>query len=127
MTGAGRTASVVLVRDGVVLGQLPPVELALPWWPEAHDVVAAARERFDLDVTVLRLLHAPGDRSSGGHVTYLAETKDAPGVALEPYGGDPLADEPLRQPWARPGGPEALLAWADDELARHGIRRTGRA
>jgi hypothetical protein len=122
----GRTATVVLVRDGVVLGGLPPVELSMPWWPENQDVVAAVRERFGLDVTVLRLLDAPSDRLFGGHVTYLAETGTSPGIALEPWAGDPLADEPLRQDWARPGGPAVLLGWAEDELGRHGIRLMGR-
>nr|WP_231134106.1 phosphotransferase [Motilibacter deserti] len=34
---------------------------------------------------------------------------------------------PLRQPWARPGGPEADLAWALDVLAAHGTPPTGPA
>jgi hypothetical protein len=38
-----------------------------------------------------------------------------------------LADQPLRQSWARPGGPQALLAWADQRLARAGRGRTGPA
>ncbi len=115
----------VLVRDGAVLGCLPPVHLEMPWWPESHDVVAAVRERFGLEVTLLRLLDAPSGRLSGGHVTYLAETGSAPAVPLEPYDGDPLRDEPLRQAWARPGGPAALLGWAEERLAAHGIRLTG--
>ena len=44
--GSGRTARLVLVADGTVLGVLPPLQIALPWWPGAHDVVAAARSRF---------------------------------------------------------------------------------
>lgn len=123
---AGRTASLVLVQNGSVVGCLPPVELSMPWWPESHDVVAAVRDRFGIDVTVLRLLDAPSDRLWGGHVTYLAETDSPPIIALEPYAGDPLADHPLRQVWARPGGPGALLAWAEEELVGRGIRLTGR-
>ena len=122
----GRTASLVLVQNGAVLGCLPPVELSMPWWPESHDVVAAVRGRFGIDVTVLRLLQAPSDRLWGGHVTYLAETDSPPTISLDPYAGDPLADHPLRQVWARPGGPGALLAWAEEELADRGTRLTGR-
>jgi Phosphotransferase enzyme family len=122
----GRSATLVLVHEGAVLGCLPPVDLAMPWWPESHDVVAAARERFGIEVTVLRLVRAPSDRLSGGHVAYLAEVDAVPPTALEPFEGDPLADEPLRQEWARPGGPAALLGWAHQRLEEHGIRAAGR-
>src|SRR5690606_27524640 len=54
-----RTVTLVLVDGaGKLLGALPPVEVELPWWQSASDVVAAARDRFGLDVTVLRLLRA---------------------------------------------------------------------
>ena len=127
MGESGRTATVVLVHHGAVIGSLPPVSLSMPWWPEAHDVVAAVRERYGIDVTVLRLVDAPADRLSGGHVAYLAETDQRPTTPLTGWTGDPLADEPLRQEWARPGGPAALVRWADEQLADHGIRRTGPA
>jgi hypothetical protein len=123
----GRSATVVLVQDAQVLGALPPVQLELPWWPEVHEVVAAVREHYGIDVTVLRLLRAVSDRISGGAVTYLAETDSRPDVPLDPFAGDPLPDEPLRQLWARPGGPAQLLGWADDRLAVHDLPRTGRA
>ena len=99
----------------------------MPWWPESHDVVAAVRDRFGIDVTVLRLLHAPSDRLWGGHVTYLAETDSPPTIALEPYAGDPLADHPLRQVWARPGGPGALsgLGRGAARRPRHPVDRAG--
>jgi hypothetical protein len=118
---------VVLVRDGAVLGALPPVPLSVPWWPEVQDLVAAVRERFGLRVTVLRLLRSPSDRLWGGAVVYLAETDELPDEPLTPWRGDPLADEPLRQDWARPGGPATLLRWADERLAERGIHLTGRA
>lgn len=127
MSEDGRTATVVLVSGGTVLGALPPVSLAMPWWPEAADVVAAVRERHGIEVTLLRLLSAPADRQWGGAVAYLAETEDPPPVPLAPWPGDPLAEEPLRQQWARPGGPAALLHWAQERLDEHGIRRTGAA
>lgn len=116
----------VLVRDRVVLGALPPVSTPVAWWPEMQDLVAAVREEFGIDVTVLRLLRAPSDRLWGGHVTYLAETEDRPEVTLAPWPGDPLAEEPLRQEWAHPGGPATLLRWADERLAERGIHLTGR-
>ena len=65
----------VLVHEGTVVGALPPLELTMPWWPEAGDVAAAAREHFGVEVVLLRLLEARSDRPFGGAVTYLAETE----------------------------------------------------
>jgi hypothetical protein len=124
---AGRQASVVLVHQGRVLGVLAPVALEMPWWPEADDLVTAVRERDGVEITVLRLLHTVSDRIAGGAVTYLAETDRPPRAQLGVWRGDPLADQPLRQAWAHPGGPAALLDWADDRLAAAGLDRTGRA
>ena len=120
-------ASVVLIHRGEILGLLPPVSLELPWWPEVHDLVTAVRERDGIEITVLRLLHATSDRIAGGEVSYLAEADRAPQRALEAVVGDPLAEEPLRQSWARPGGPAELLAWAEDRLIDRGSPRSGPA
>jgi hypothetical protein len=124
----GRRATVVLTDGERVLGVLPPVPLSMPWWPEAADVVAAVRQQHGVDITVLRLVDAPRDRQWGGAVTYLAETEQRPPRSLEPWSGDdPLAEHPLRQEWARPGGPARLLGWAEGRLAEHGIHLTGPA
>jgi Phosphotransferase enzyme family len=93
---------------------LPPYAVELPWWQEVWDVVAGARAAHGIDVVVLRLLDADRPEPPGGAVTYLAE-----------YDGPPPADlrvpadrtewtkpNPLRMPWASPGGPAASLAWA---------------
>ncbi len=120
----------VLVHRGAVIGRLPPVPLEMPWWPEVHDLVAAVRERDGIDITVLRLLEATSDRVAGGKVIYLAETDSAPAAlaaALSVWPGEPLADHPLRQPWARPGGAAELLNWAEERLSDRGLMRTGAA
>lgn len=117
----------MLVHDGTVVGALPPLQLEMPWWPESHDVVAAAREHFGVDVVVLRLLETRSDHPFGGAVTYLAETDRLPSIHLDTWPNDVLADQPLRAPWARPGGPAALLRWADEQLGTRGIERTGPA
>lgn len=69
-----RIATLVLVTpDGAVVGSLPGIPVATPWWQDAEPVVCAARERHGIDITVLRMLASARDRPHGGAVTYLAE------------------------------------------------------
>ncbi|MDQ6875996.1 MAG: aminoglycoside phosphotransferase family protein [Actinomycetota bacterium] len=130
MDAPGRTVTLVLcTTGGRLLGALPPLAVARPWWPEAGDVVAAARETFGVEVTVLRLLtERPPPPEQGGAVSYLAQVREPPDRPLQPWDGDdPTTDAPRRLPWARPGGPDADLAWADAVLADRGSPRTGPA
>jgi hypothetical protein len=121
-----RIATLVLVTgDGQLVGSLPPIPIATPWWPDAEPVVRAARELHGVDVTVLRLLEAELDSARGGAVTYLCEVA-GPVPNAQPWAGR-LDDHPLRRPWARPGGPAADLAWADRVLADRGLQRIGAA
>lgn len=124
MMDQGRSVCLVLCAGERVLGALPPFRVEVPWWPEVADVVATARRLFDLEVTVLRLIGWPADSRAGGQVSYLAEVAGVATVPLSPWAGDPLADHPLRQAWARPGGPSELLAWAEDRLSRQGVAVT---
>jgi Ser/Thr protein kinase RdoA (MazF antagonist) len=120
-----RVATLVLITPGgEVVGSLPPVAVETPWWQEVEPVVRAVRRRDRIDVTVLRLIDAELTRPPGGAVTYLAEI-DRP-LPAQPWHGV-LDDHPLRQGWARPGGPAADLAWADGALARLGTERVGPA
>lgn len=123
----GRRVTLVLcTREGIVLGALPPYDVASPWWQDVREVVAAARIAYGVEVTVLRLLNAEADRpSGGGPVVYLAQVSESPALRLARWLGDPLAPEPLRQRWARPGGPDADLGWADGVLDERGTPRTG--
>jgi hypothetical protein len=125
---ATRSVTLVLCTPaGELLGALPPYDVPAPWWQEVVGVVAGARSAYGVDVTVLRLLATRDPFGEGGPVTYLAEVA-APVPAAQPWDGpDPLADQPLRLPYARPGGPDADLAWADEVLAGCGSRRTGPA
>lgn len=120
-------------RHGV-LGVLEPFRADTPVWQDVADVVAGARARFGLDVTVLRLLRARSERPPfGGEVVYLAEVDDAPPArhpVLRPLTSaeltvDPLAPAPGRAAYAHPGGPAAELAWACDRLAAAGRPPTG--
>jgi Phosphotransferase enzyme family len=119
-----RFAEIVLVTpDGNVCGALPPVETATPWWQDGAPVLKAVKDKFGLDIVLLRLLEAELHEPAGGRVTYLAEI--AKPVKALPWRGA-LDDHPLRLPYARPGGPKAELCWALAELARLGIAVTGK-
>jgi hypothetical protein len=113
-----RWAELVLVTPrGVLLGKLAPVLVNVPWWPEVACVVRAVREQHGVDVIVLRLLQAELGAPPGGRVTYLAEV-------ARPVQCDPcelaLDEHPLRNPYARPGGPGRDLDWATGILATRG-------
>jgi hypothetical protein len=119
---------VLCTPNGDVLGALPPYDVALPYWQETADVIAGAKALYGADVTVLRLLHVEREQTrDGGPVTYLAQVDEPPVLELAPWSGDPNADEPLRQQWARPGGPQADLSWAEWVLADRGSPLTAPA
>ena len=112
-----RTVTLVLLNlNGELLGALTPFEVDLPWWQEASDVVQAFQERHGLAVDVLRLLESERPRPHGGAVTYLAQTRTPVDLQLNPVDPGIVTlidrDEPLRAPYARPGGPADSLAWA---------------
>ncbi len=114
--------------NGGFLGVLPPIAVATPWWQDIAPVVHAVRERYGIDVVVLRLLSGELAQPPGGSVTYLAEV--AAPVASEWLSSEPwtaLDEHPLRHSFARPGGPAADLAWAQSVLERHGLRTTAAA
>ena len=120
MIPPGRTAQLVLVRpNGAVVGTLPAVPVATPWWQDVEPVVSAVRDCYGIDVTILRLLEAELDRPHGGRVTYLAEV--ARPVAAEPWAGT-LEEDPRRHAFARPGGTAADLAWAYAIMEKRGVR-----
>ena len=118
-----RTAEIVLVSSGGrLLGCLPPVPVATPWWQDIEPVVDSVRERYGITPVILRLLGAERASPPGGRVTYLAETNAA--VLTSPWNGS-LADDPFRQVFAKPGGPAADLAWARSIVDAQGLALTG--
>ncbi|MEH1097811.1 aminoglycoside phosphotransferase family protein [Micromonospora sp. CPCC 205561] len=115
-----RTVTLVLVdAGGAPLGALPPFDVPSPWWQEVGPVVAEARRRYGVDVAVLRLLTGDAPQPMGGAVTYLAQVDARPATPLVPAKLDLPAD-PLRAPYAEPGGPARSLAWATAQLRRLG-------
>jgi phosphotransferase family enzyme len=123
---------IIVTQDGEVLGRLDPFPVDTPWWQDVEPVVARARTQFGLDVTILRLLDTELPSAHGGAVTYLAEAAQATTLAvsgaldLRAWHGA-LTEDPRRQPYARPAGPAADLAWADAVLAGLDRARTAPA
>lgn len=123
-----RSVRLVLVTSaGDVLGALPPFPVDTPWWQDMVPVIRGARERFRLEVVVLRLLEASRPKPPGGMVTYLTQVDDIPpDLVLRPW-STVLGPHQLRQPWAEIGGPKSDLAWADAVLRDRGIEEVGPA
>lgn len=120
-----RVVTLVLCRgDGTVVGALEPFEAAMPYWQNARELTAVARARYGIDATILRLLQA-GPSPSAGPVTYLAQFDGPTPAAVSTWAGDPNAPEPLRLPYAQPGGPRADLDWAREALGARGITMSG--
>lgn len=103
---------------GRPLGLLPlPGATPSPWWQEVGEVVDLARDTCGIDVTVLRLL-AVASPFPGGAVTYVAEYSGPPPAGLDRADPEWTRPDPVRMPWANPGGPAAALAWARQALDR---------
>jgi hypothetical protein len=115
-----REVRLVLVdRSGALRGALPWLRVSTPWWQDIAPVVRAAHDAHGVELTVLRLLSVDTRTPQLARVTYLAQTEQRPAVAATWEGT--LDEHPLRLAYAKPGGPEADLAWADAVLAEHGL------
>ena len=119
---------VLCTPTGEVLGSLPRFQAEPPWWQDAAGLVSRVHEQYGITVTILRLLDAARPAPPGGEVTYLAEVAERPdglpGLASWPGALEP---DPLRLPYAEPGGPARDLVWAEEVLATLGISRQGAA
>lgn len=110
--------------DGTPLGVTAP--LTIPrggWWSNARVLVDAARSAWGITPTILRIV-STGTRAGVERQLYAAEVTTPPAIALAPVDDSVFADEPLRMPWARPGGPSAHLEWAASTLAEIGMPLT---
>lgn len=122
MTPPPRWARLILATpDGAVCGALPALAVATPWWQDVAPVVEAVRAAHGIEITVLRILDVAANAKSV-QITYLAEIPQA--VPAEPWDGV-LDEQPLRNAYARNGGPAADLAWAKSILAERGLTLTG--
>jgi Phosphotransferase enzyme family len=114
--------------DGVVLGELPSFDVALPWFQEVESLVTAVRLQFGIDVVVLRVLRHGPQAPVGGPVRYLAElVSGTTPNALRAC--DPSSDDRdvRRLSYAKPGGWRLDLEWADEVLRSTGHPRLGPA
>lgn len=111
---------------GAVVGALPPFEVDSPWWADIEPVAPKLDALLGVPAAVLRIVSVVGGQSPrGGEVTYLVEAATLPDVPLEPVPDTGLLrPEPFRAAWAEPGGPRAILDWADAALATCGRPRT---
>jgi hypothetical protein len=118
-----RKVTLVLVdASGTVLGELPPFDVERPFWPETEDVVAGARDRYGVDVVILRILTTEKPEPHGGAVTYLAQTEQRP-PDLTPSAVT-LTPEPRRPLYAEINGPAKTLEWAEKALDRPILAKT---
>jgi hypothetical protein len=108
-----RAVTLVVVDEEELLGSIGPFDVETPWWQDTEPIA----RRFP-DLAVLRLIdvRAPEGATSGGSVRYLAEhVGGSPGRLSVEYGPVPrdlaLGEDPMRMPWARPGGPSRDLEW----------------
>ncbi|WP_433264408.1 phosphotransferase [Actinosynnema sp. CS-041913] len=98
--------------DGQYVGSVPPFVVDSPWWNDVEPVTAHLDSTLGVTTSVLRLVSATGSGMRDGTVTYQVEASDVP-TGLSAVDTYEFPDTPLRMPWARPGGPAALVAWAD--------------
>ncbi|AXX33407.1 phosphotransferase [Actinosynnema pretiosum subsp. pretiosum] len=117
-----REVVVLVEHAGLHLGSLSFEVPSSPWWNDVEPVTAHLDAVLGVTSAVLRLVSvAGGGRTRDGRVTYLVEVDRVPTRGLLLRSPDPeLPEDPLRLPWACPGGPRALLDWADGLVTRTG-------
>jgi hypothetical protein len=124
----GRSVALVVTSGGRLLGAMEPFEVETPWWMDVEPIV----ERVP-GIAVLRMLEAEpaSGHVMGGRLTYLVEPIDGSAAGLGRLGplhdwAGTLTEDPLRMPWAKPGGPAADLEWAMEQVSASGPPRQHR-
>ncbi|MEU4741249.1 phosphotransferase [Actinosynnema sp. NPDC023658] len=107
-----REIRALVTVGGRYAGAAEPFTVDSPWWSDVEPVTAHLDRVLGVTTSVLRLVTATGEGASGGVVTYQVEADRVPGRGLSRAEGRSFPDHPLRLPWARPGGPAALVEWA---------------
>ena len=118
-----RLASTVLVdADEEFLGKLAPIRLSTPWFQEVAELVQTVKQQHNIDITILRLLEVDDSHLPEIEVSYLAEVDPGMVTSIEllPWEGN-LDEHPLRLPYAKSGGPDIDLTWANEVLVKAGF------
>jgi len=120
-----REVIALVTVDGEYVGALGPFTVESRWWTQVEDVTEHLDEVLGVPTSVLRLVEGVGGGfTRGGTATYQVEAHGTPNrtaLVAEPVHTFP--DTPLRLPWAKPGGPAELIAWAERHVTRTGEAR----
>ncbi|MFC6094677.1 phosphotransferase [Saccharothrix lopnurensis] len=115
-----REIRALITVGGRYVGAAEPFTVDSPWWNDVAPVTAHLDRVLGVTTAVLRLVATTTPAMRDGVVTYQVEADREP-AGLDRGAEHEFPDHPLRLPWARPGGPAELVAWA----SRH-VRPTGR-
>ncbi|SER89404.1 Phosphotransferase enzyme family protein [Lentzea albida] len=116
-----RSVVALVSTPGGFTGRTGVIPVGTPDWNHVEPVNTALRALLDVETSVLRLLSTEGGKVPfGGVVTYHVEAHDEPDHDLLEPAEAPAPDAEHRLPWARPGGPSELVAWADSVITRTG-------
>jgi hypothetical protein len=117
----GRSIIALVSAPSGFAGRTKPVQVGTPQWHDTEPVNQALERVLGVPTSVLRLVSAKSWETNWlGEVTYHVEAHGEPNRARLFPAGEPEADAPRRLPWARPGGPAELVAWADAAIDRTG-------
>lgn len=106
---------------GEYVGTVGPFTVESRFWAEVDGVTEHLDQVLGVPTSVLRLVEAVGDYTSLGTATYQVEAYGTPNpAALVAEPAHSFPDTPLRLPWAKPGGPAELVAWAEGHVTRVG-------
>ncbi|MFI9817428.1 phosphotransferase [Saccharothrix variisporea] len=113
-----RTVIALVTASGRHVHTVPEFTVDSPWWNDVEPVTAHLDRVLGVPTHVLRLVTATGTGMRGGTVTYEVEAAGSSTVdtiaAVDAVAAAP--GDALRLPWARPGGPSALVEWAEGHV-----------
>jgi hypothetical protein len=131
--GESRRIEALVSVAGRYAGTLPVFEVDGPWWPSVENVTTRLDELLGGHCAVVRLAAVSDPVTGrGGTVRYHVEAESMPpNGALDrtPLDSwpDVIRSHPMRAPWAEPGGPRELVAWAAATATAAGLPATGAA
>lgn len=107
-----REIRALVTVGGKYVGAAEPFTVESPWWSDVEPVTGHLDRALGVTTSVLRLVGTTTRGARDGVVTYQVEADRVPSRGLSVGGRHEFPDHPSRLPWARPGGPAALVEWA---------------